>query len=114
MKTARIRGVAAALLAVVLVFSMCSVVAFAEELPVEIPSPDKATVSDEKETATNTNPDMGTQFYMYIPPDTVANDYPQMGDEGLPVGMFLAGAVVSGMTYLGLSAYANKEKKSVA
>lgn len=114
MKTANLRNVLAVLLVAILALSMCTVVAFAEELPVDIPSPDKATVSGETDTATNTDPDMGTKFYMYIPPDVVANDYPQMGDEGIPVSLFLTGAVVSGLAYLGFSAYANKERRSLA
>ena len=94
MKTKAFRKVSAALMAIMLVFGAFSMTAFAEELPIDIPTPDKATVSEETDKATNEDPDMGTKFYMYIPPDVVPNDYPQMGDEGISAQWFLAGAVV--------------------
>lgn len=111
MKTKAIQKVSAALMTIMLVFGVFSMTAFAEELPIDIPTPDKATVSEETDKTTNENPDMGTKFYMYIPPDIVPNDYPQMGDEGIPVQWFLAGAIVSGVAYLGATAYANGGKK---
>ena len=111
MKVKTFRKVSAALLAVMLAFGAFSMTALAEELPVDIPTPDKATVSEETDKATNEDPDMGTKFYMYIPPDVVPNDYPQMGDEGIPVQWFLAGAMVSGVAYLGATAYAHGGKK---
>lgn len=40
----------------------------AEELPTE-PGDQEATVSKRTDQATNTQPDMATRFYMYIPPD---------------------------------------------
>lgn len=101
----------AIIMAVMLVFGASSMTAFAEELPTDIPTPDKAAVSSETDKATNEDPEMGTKFYMYIPPDVVPNDYPQMGDEGISVQWFLIGAIVSGVTYLGVTAYANGEKK---
>lgn len=111
MKKTRKINVAALFLAVVMSIGMLMTVASAEELPVAVPSPDKATVSDEKETATNTDPDMGTKFYMYIPPDAVVNDYPQMGDEGISVNTLLLGTIVSGIVYLGLTDYASKKPR---
>lgn len=111
MKIKTFRKVPAALMAVMLMFGAFSMTAFAEELPIDIPTPDKATVSAETDKATKENPDMGTKFYMYIPPDVVPNDYPQMGDEGIPVQWFLAGTIVSGVTYLGATAYAHGGKK---
>ena len=111
MKTKAFRKVSAALMAIMLVFGAFSMTAFAEELPIDIPTPDKATVSEETDKATNEDPDMGTKFYMYIPPDVVPNDYPQMGDEGISAQWFLAGAVGSGLAYLGATAYAHGGKK---
>lgn len=101
----------AIIMAVMLVFGASSMTAFAEELPTDIPTPDKAAVSLETDKATNEDPEMGTKFYMYIPPDVVPNDYPQMGDEGVPVQWFLAGAVVSGVFYLGVTAYATHDEE---
>lgn len=97
--------------AIMLVIGMFSLSALAEEIPIEIATPDKATVSDETDKTTNEDPDMGTQFYMYIPPDVVANDYPQMGDEGIPTQWLLIGAIASGVAYLGTTAYAHGGKK---
>lgn len=105
--------VSAVVLALSIAISAFSITAMAEELPVGLPTPDHATVSQETDNATNTDPDMGTKFYMYIPPDVVAKDYPQMGDEGVSVNIFLAGAALSGIGYLATSAYA-KEKKQLA
>ena len=99
------------LLTLALALGTCTVCAFAEELPVEIPGPGEATVSDEVDTANNYDPNMGTQFYMYIPPDVVANDYPQMSDTGIATQWLLCGALACGLGYLGATAYAaNKEK----
>ena len=64
MKTKAFRKVSAALMAIMLVFGAFSMTAFAEELPMDIPTPDKATVSEETDKATNEDPDMGTKFYM--------------------------------------------------
>lgn len=111
MKIKIFQKVSATLMTVMLILGASSVTAFAEELPIEIPTSDKATVSEEMDKATNKDPDIGTKFYMYIPPDVVPNDYPQMGDEGISVQWFLIGAIVSGVTYLGVTAYANGEKK---
>lgn len=111
MKTKAFQKVSAALMAVMLMFGAFSLTALAEELPIDIPTPDKATVSDETDKATNEDPDMGTKFYMYIPPDVVSNDYPQMGDEGVSLQWLLAGAVASGVAYLGATAYAHGGKK---
>ena len=63
MKTKAFRKVSAALMAIMLVFGAFSMTAFAEELPIDIPTPDKATVSEETDKATNEDPDMGTKFY---------------------------------------------------
>lgn len=105
------RKVSAIFLTLSLALCTCVTCAFAEELPVEIPGPGEATVSDEVDKADNYDPNMGTQFYMYIPPDVVANDYPQMSDTGIATQWLLLGALVCGLGYLGATAYAaNKEK----
>lgn len=73
-----------------------------------------ATVSDETDKATNEDPDMGTQFFMYIEPDIVVNDHPNMGDTGIDVSLLMMAALAAGTAYLGVSAYANKAEKHMA
>ena len=60
------------LLALVAALSLTMVTAFAEELPVERATENSATVSDEVDTADNSDPHMGTTYYMYLAPDIVA------------------------------------------
>ena len=86
----------------------------ATDYPGKIPSAGNAEVSEEVDTATNEDPEMGTKFYIYIPPDPTANDYPKMADEGIAVQWFILGAIVSGLIYLGVTAYDDKEEPVVA
>lgn len=111
MRNKAIQKMSAVLASVMLALGAFSVSACAEELPIAIATPDKATVSEETDKATNKDPDMGTQFYMYIPPDVVANDYPQMGDEGVSTQLLMACAIMSGVAYLGMTAYAHGGKQ---
>lgn len=62
------------LLALVAALSLTMVTAFAEELPVERATENSATVSDEVDTADNSDPHMGTTYYMYLAPDIVATN----------------------------------------
>ena len=104
------------LFALVLAISCCMVPAFAadEELPIDKATSNSATVSDETDKATNEDPDMGTQFFMYIEPDIVVNDHPNMGDTGIDVSLLMMAALAAGTAYLGVSAYANKAEKHMA
>lgn len=70
------------LLALVAALSLTMVTAFAEELPVERATENSATVSDEVDTADNSDPHMGTTYYMYLAPDIVATNPPDMGVSG--------------------------------
>lgn len=112
MKSKTIRSISAMALAVFFAFCVTATTAFAEELPVDIPTPEKASVSQKVDVSNNKDPDISTKFYMYIPQDVVANDYPQMGDEGISTQWLLAGAMISGVVFLGMTAYANSEEKS--
>lgn len=88
----------------------CSGAVFATSgLPAEVnrATPNSATVSDKKDVATNKDPDMSTQFYMFMEPDLVVVDYPKMGDEGLDVSLLMWAALLAGTAYLGVSAYAD-------
>lgn len=116
MKAKNIRKkIFAAVLAAAVAVSATLMTGFAEKIPVKIPTPGNATVSDELDSTDAAAGDVsiGTQFYMYIPPDpdTTVKDYPQMGDEGTGTQVFLIGAIVSGLVYLGLSGYANSGDK---
>ena len=102
MKKKLITVTSAALLAAALV---CP--AWAEEMPVDRATPSKATVSAHVDTATNSKPSMGTQYWMYLEPDAVVNDIPKMGDEGLSTEMLLAAALIAGAVYVGACCYAN-------
>ena len=102
MKKKLIAVTAAALLAAVLA---CPV--RAEEMPVNRAAPNKATVSAQVDTATNSKPSMGTQYWMYLEPDAVVNDIPKMGDEGLSTEMLLAAALIAGAVYVGTCCYAD-------
>lgn len=101
MKKKLITVTAAALLAAVLA---CPV--RAEEMPVNRAAPNKATVSAQVDTATNSKPSMGTQYWMYLEPDAVVNDIPKMGDEGLSTETLLAAALIAGAVYVGACCYA--------
>lgn len=102
MKKKLITVVTAALLAAVLA---CP--AWAEEMPVERATPNKATVSEQVDTATNNKPSMGTQYWMYLEPDAVVSDIPKMGDEGLSTEILLAAALIAGAVYVGACCYAD-------
>lgn len=105
----------AVILSAAVAVSATMMTGFAEEIPVKIPTPGNATVSDELDSTNAGIGDVsiGTQFYMFIPPDpdTTVNDYPQMGDEGIGTQVFLVGAIISGLAYLCLSGYAHSEDK---
>ena len=102
MKKKLITVTAAALLAAVLA---CP--AWAEEMPVDWATPNKATVSAQVDTATNSKPFMGTQYWMYLEPDAVVSDIPKMGDEGLSTEILLAAAMIAGAVYVGACCYAD-------
>lgn len=102
MKKKLITVVTAALLAAVLA---CP--ARAEEMPVEQATPNKATVSEQVDTATNNKPSMGTQYWMYLEQDAVVSDIPKMGDEGLSTEILLAAAMIAGAVYVGACCYAD-------
>lgn len=89
--------------------TFCAVPAFAEEMPVEKATKDKATVSDELDTA---DPSMETNYYMYIEPDLISKDIPKMGVDGFSTELLLAVAAVAGISYLGVSAYAYSGEES--
>lgn len=96
----------------VLALGAFSVPSFAEELPVQLPTQEKASVSKEVDEATNQKPEAATKFYMYIPPDIIEKDYPEMGDEIFPARYLMLGAMVSGVAYLSAAAYSNGDKKA--
>lgn len=102
MKKKLITVAAAALLAAALA---CP--ALAEEMPVDRATPSKATVSAKVDTATNSKPSMGTQYWMYLEPDAIVNDIPKMGDEGLSTETLLTAALIEGAVYVGACCYAN-------
>lgn len=81
--------------------------ALAEEMPVDRATPSKATVSAKVDTATNSKPSMGTQYWMYLEPDAIVNDIPKMGDEGLSTETLLTAALIAGAVYVGACCYAN-------
>ena len=84
------------------------VTAFAEELPVERATENSATVSDEVDTADNSDPHMGTTYYMYLAPDIVATNPPDMGVSGPSTDALILLAVAVGCAYLCVSAYAHE------
>lgn len=102
----------AVIISAILMLTMLPCMVSAEELPVKQATKDGATVSEKVETATNKKPDMGTQMYMYLEPDAIVNDYPQMGDEGIPVKYLLTGAILSGAGYLITTIYAHTGKRT--
>lgn len=102
MKKKLITVTAAALLAAVLA---CPV--RAEEMPVNRATPNKAAVSVQVDTATNSKPSMGTRYWMYLEPDAVVNDIPKMGDEGLSAETLLVAAMIAGAVYVGACCYAD-------
>ena len=75
-----------------LIFSVTLVSAHA--LPVEEATPEGATVSDEVDVGTETDPEIGTDFFLIIPPDPVI-EYPDMSDMGIDVSYIILVAVFS-------------------
>lgn len=84
-----------------------------------------ASVSDDstaygRDTATNQDSSMGTNFYIYLPPDPSQNtstDVPKMGDTGINQGYLLLATVAFGGLFLGSNAVANhceRERKILA
>ena len=74
----------------------------------------EAQVSDEKDTTTNKDNGISTNFFMYIESDKITHStVPDMGDEGMdPVHLLLITFCV-GICYLGCSAYAkDKEERT--
>ena len=102
------------LLALVAALSLTMVTAFAEELPVERATENSATVSDEVDTADNSDPHMGTTYYMYLAPDIVATNPPDMGVSGPSTDALILLAVAVGCAYLCVSAYAHGGKDEQA
>lgn len=114
MKIKNVRNqLSASVLAICLALSVTCIPAFAEQCPVKIPAPGSATVSEELDMTGYNDHKIGTDFWMYIPPDpdTVVKDYPPMGDEGFSSTGLMLGAIVTGIVYLGLSVYANSNNK---
>lgn len=99
------------LLVLVCAFSLSAVTALAEEMPVDRATENSATVSDQVDTATNEDPHMGTTYYMYLAPDLVVSDPPLMGVDGPSTNLLVLLAMAVGAAYLGVSAYANGDKK---
>ena len=102
------------LLALVAALSLTMVTAFAEELPVERATENSATVSDEVDTADNSDPHMGKTYYMYLAPDIVATNPPDMGVSGPSTDALILLAVAVGCAYLCVSAYAHGGKDEQA
>lgn len=104
----------AALLAASLAVGATCIPAFAEECPVKIPAPGQATVSEKVDSTGYRDPNIGTDFWMFMSPDPDSpsiKDYPQMGDEGISSQLLMMGAIASGILYLGLSEYADSNAK---
>lgn len=109
-----VRNKLASLLVVFIAMSMTCITAFAEECPVRIPAPGEATVSDTVDSTGYRDPNIGTDFWMFIAPDPESpsiKDYPQMGDEGISSQLLMIGAIASGILYLGLSGYSGSNVK---
>lgn len=98
----------AIVIAVFMLAMLLCVPAFAVENHPEIQhsTSKSASVSGEVDKAANADNDMGTQFYMYIPPDPTVNEIPKMGDAGLSITLLLWLAVAVGVAYLRCSHYA--------
>lgn len=79
--------------------------------PMEHGTTTESSVSEEVDTAQNTDDDMSTQFYVYIPPEK-ANDMPNMGDTGVDTSTLLKLTILVGCAYLVCSRYANYEPKN--
>ena len=79
--------------------------------PEEIPkgSAQSAYVSEEVDIAVGTDPTMSTYAYIYIPPDPVSNDSPNMGNMGIRLEVLLSAALLTGTAYLIVSKYAYED-----
>lgn len=99
-------------LSVLLAFAVCAaaaVPAFAADAHPGISHGTKggASVSEEVDTAQNTDPSMGTMFCMYLEPDAITVvDTPKMGDNGIEPTYLLMAAICCGVAYLCCNAYA--------
>lgn len=98
------------MLALAVIFTMTAVTAFAEELPVDRATENGATVSEQVDTATNDDPRMGTTYYMYLAPDIVAANPPDMGVHGPSTDTLMLAAMIIGAAYLCVSGIAYSKK----
>lgn len=89
----------------------CLMVSYADNAPIPNGSPNGATISEELDEATNKDPEMGTEFWMYLEPDPVIEDVPLMGDSTASLQTLLLRASTLGLLLIGVRYYANFEKQ---
>lgn len=100
------------LFALICSLTITAATAFAEELPIDRATENSATVSKEVDIATNEDPSMGTSYFMYLAPDIVVMNPPQMGVDGPHTDLLVLLAVFAGLAYLCVSAYAYGGKEN--
>lgn len=102
------KALAYTIISLVLACSAMVFPVFADDsLPIEKASEQSATISNEVDIASNTDPHMASEFFMYIPPDPIY-EVPKMGDIGFSREQLITSALAVGLCYLGVRAYANK------
>lgn len=105
------RRLAKSLAACALAVMMCMAVGFAEEHPGRHGDTNSAMVSDDHDlkngadVGTNPDPNMGTKFTIYLPPDVpepapVVKDTPKMGDNGYDQKGLMTALLMAGGCYL--------------
>ena len=98
------------LLALIMTFALCTTTALAveKECPIPKASKDGATVSEEVDSTHSEKGDneIGTTFYMYIPPDPIVDPIPDMGDLGYDLDILVISAIGVGLAYIVVSRYA--------
>lgn len=57
-------------------------------------------VSDESDSATNIDPEMQTEFTMYIAPDPQFEDIPKTGDFGIDTNILFLSTLITGSIFL--------------
>ena|GEM_PF-156664 len=88
-----------------------STIAFGKQTPVGRYPVTETGITEANLPVLNSDPHMGTTYYMYLAPDIVATNPPDMGVSGPSTDALILLAVAVGCAYLCVSAYAHGGKR---
>lgn len=97
------------LVSILVLFFSTQLSAHAQESTLKNGSVQGAIVSEEVDRASGGDNNLGTQYFMYIPPKLHAEDFPKTGDTGTDINIILFITIGVGVTYLGCHYYAYRD-----